>query len=448
MKKLQKFFLSDIPKDDYNFLNRQKVLLVLDLVGFILTLVQLLINISFQKEIASTGRTIVLPLLMSLTFFGNIFIIKYAKGKYLAGNILVITLLSIHVSFLAYYAPNAKFTYYFSGYYHALLFYALTTVVGNKKILFLNTLILLVGYNIAYYRGIPGIEPELIKYSKIAYINYQVVVIAIGIILYSGKWIAEKAFANLIVSEKKANSYAITLQKLFEQVKNVVESLVEISEQLNNQTSTISLASNQQASNIEEITSTIEENTMSLSETANRTQETDKFATQVKHFVKQNLINFEETVQSIEKISDSSVKIDDIASKTEILAINAAIEARRGKSNEGSGFSVISTEIRSLAEKTKETAEYIQLLVNTSTEFSKNSEKKILEIYHLISELDERIAGIATAAEEQKISLVQISKSISEINNSSQDNSATAENLVQISSLLNKNIVSLQKLLS
>ena len=183
-------------------MNRQKVLLVLDIVGFVLTLVQVLINISFQKEIASTGRTIVLPLLMSLTFFVNIFIIKYAKGKYTAGNILVIMLLSIHISFLAYYAPGAKFTYYFAGFYHALLFYALSTVVGHKKILILNTVILLVGYNIAYSLGISGLEPELIKYSKLAYINYQVVVVALGIILYSGKWIAEKAFANLIVSEK------------------------------------------------------------------------------------------------------------------------------------------------------------------------------------------------------------------------------------------------------
>ncbi len=157
-------------------------------------------------------------------------------------------------------------------------------------------------------------------------------------------------------------------------------------------------------------------------------------ATQQRALVlKENMSQLDNQAQSIGKIMDV---INDIADQTNLLALNAAIEAARA-GEAGRGFAVVADEVRKLAEKTmgatKEVGQSIGTIQKLATE---NMDSMELAVNHIDESVDlssksgevleEIVAGaevaerqisiIATSAEEQSLTAEEISRAVDEIN--------------------------------
>ncbi|PKN14499.1 MAG: hypothetical protein CVU67_05320, partial [Deltaproteobacteria bacterium HGW-Deltaproteobacteria-24] len=131
-------------------------------------------------------------------------------------------------------------------------------------------------------------------------------------------------------------------------------------------------------------------------------------------------------------ISEAITVIDQIAFQTNILSLNAAVEAATA-GEAGKGFSVVAGEVRNLASRSAEAAKEIKELVEKATvkaNEGKNISMKMIEGYNElktnINETLSLIQGVESSSQEQKTGIEQINDAVSSLDRQTQQNASAA----------------------
>ncbi|MDW7690732.1 methyl-accepting chemotaxis protein [Flammeovirgaceae bacterium SG7u.111] len=243
----------------------------------------------------------------------------------------------------------------------------------------------------------------------------------------------------------------IALKRMIHQLALTVNNISERSgaislgsEEINKSSQIVAQGATEQASSLEEISSSVEQMTGNINQNAENAQGAEEIASQTTIKMQSVKSSSDATFDAIKDIAEKIQVINEISDKTNLLAINAAVEAARA-GEQGKGFAVVATEVRKLAERSRNSAETIIELTKKCVKEAENSGLLLDELTPGMQKAFNLIQEISSGSAEQRAGVEQINAALAQLNQATQQYASSAEELASSADNFNAQALHLKK---
>ena len=279
--------------------------------------------------------------------------------------------------------------------------------------------------------------------------------------LRDGKLTTRVAISSLPDMAKIATAYNEAVSHMSNLMRNgtaVSGEVHSIGEAITNASGELASRATHQASQIEQTAAAVEELTSSTQASVESARRVLTGANTTRDRTNESETVVQNAIAAMHKIKDSSDRIaqvisviDDIAAQTNLLSLNAAIEAARAGAA-GRGFAVVASEVRQLSQRSADSAREISELIAESqkhvtggVDLVDKTGQELRRIFDDIGELTGNIEEIVTGVNEQNIALGDINSAVSNMETVTQENATLAEELSKDSGNLTQAATGLTK---
>lgn len=242
------------------------------------------------------------------------------------------------------------------------------------------------------------------------------------------------------------NRFVENLHDIIAEVEQNVCEIDRGASQVRDNSQSLSERAGKQAASLQEIVSSLTEIDQMTRSTAKSAGEANNLSEQTRSSTEESMAQMKEMNEAMSAIQDSSLEIsnvikiiDDIAFQTNLLALNAAVEAARA-GEAGKGFAVVAEEVRHLAHRSAEAARNTAQMISQSTERAERGtrlaagvDQSLGKITEATTAINDYLSEISAAAGEQSQGLSLVNREISNVDQLTQDNAASTEQLAAAS---------------
>jgi methyl-accepting chemotaxis protein len=230
------------------------------------------------------------------------------------------------------------------------------------------------------------------------------------------------------------------------QVRSSAVALAGVAGQVSASAHALSAGTSEQAVSVQESTSSLEEMTASITTNADNSRQTERIAVDGARQAEHTIQAVGDTLAQLQTIAQRITVIQDLAHQTNLLSLNAAIEAARA-GDHGRGFAVVADEVRRLADRSQSAAKEISSLAGTSVERAEKSRAMLDELVQSIRRTTELVQEVSATSVEQASGVTQINRAMTQVDRVTQRNAAASEELSSTSEELSSQAQTLRGLM-